>query len=192
MNRRTSHIRGLGWAILVVVTCGSAGWTQTGRAIEVSAAGSVGLPREKLETHVQQGYGGSLGLNLASRSVSPGAISFGLNLNCDLMPADRDDRADLSFLAGGLGLRLSLANPHSDHLYLSLIGGWSRVGWSEIVAEGRSVPSVTESGPFLSPGLGLAYKRTGLSPFVQLEYVVVSGTRIGNYEFLRISAGARL
>jgi len=191
MSRRTCHIHGSGLALAIVLALCLSGRAQTKSGFEIGLAGSVGLPQNQLGDRTNQGYGGSFGLTHSAASASSGAVAFGLNVTYDFLPADRDGRADLTFLAGGLSIRLSLADPQGDHIYLLMIGGWSRVKWGEHQVERATITGVTENGPYVSPGIGLLYRRTKLSPFFQLEYVVVSGKRIGNYEFLRFSAGAR-
>jgi hypothetical protein len=165
---------------------------QEGRPIRFYIAGGVHQAIGELREQVKTGYGGSAGLGLLPGSHSTGNIELVLRGQYDFFPSNSLHGPNISFVSGGLELKLNHVDDQSIIYYLLLGTGYSHTEWSSYQSAGTEIPETAKNNPYLSPGMGMEFTKQTLSPFVQVRLVLVSGQRIGNYYFVRAFLGIKL
>lgn len=164
---------------------------QESRPIRVYVAGGMLQAIGDFREYAETGYGGSLGLGLAPRSLSASGIELVLRGQYDRYSSEGSSRPDITFASVGLDWKFNRTGRQGMTHYLVLGGGFSNARWSSFETAGMEIGKVTENNFYLSPGLGLEFRASGLSPFVQARLVYVSGKLIEKYYSIRAFGGIK-
>ncbi len=163
------------------------------RSVHLYVSGEINEPVDRLGSRVETGYGGSLALSFAPRSLSPeGAIEFTLRGRYDVFKATATNDRDFDFASLGLGIKFNVDPGHSTNYYLLLEGGPTLTRWKSFTAGGRIISRKTTTNYHLSPGIGIEFIRPSMTPFAEFRLMNVAGELIGDYFFLSASFGVRL
>ncbi|MCP4685144.1 MAG: hypothetical protein GY867_06800 [bacterium] len=162
------------------------------RSVHLYVSGGINEPVDRLGSRVETGYGGSLGLSYAPRSLSPeGTIEFTLRGRYDVFKAIAANDRNFDFVSASLGIKFNVDSGQRTNYYLLLEGGPTLTRWKSFSVGGLTLPQKTTTNYHLSPGLGIEFVRPDMTPVVEFRIVNVAGELIGDYFFFSASFGAR-
>ena len=162
------------------------------RLVRVYAGGGACLPVSNLADQTKAGYSGTLAVGFIPTFLSSGDIEVVLRGQYDLLPTASNRRPDVSFMSVGVDWKLNLDPRQPTNVYFVVGGGFTHTIWHEVDKEDFRVPEFTQNHLYGSGGLGIEFLRKGVSPWVEFRLANVTGERMGNYYFFRLSAGLKL
>jgi len=175
----------LGWILATATPL----LAQDGKATNFYIGGSANEGLTGLGDRVSTGYGGSAGFGLIPRPLSSGDIEFILKVSYDFLPTNLDSGPDFTFIRAGLDFKLRFWPSRTTTPYFAVGGGVSFNEWSSFERDGLTIEEITETKPFIAPGLGIEFRQKKVSPFFELRIVSISGQRIGDYRYIRATGG---
>lgn len=162
------------------------------RSAYLYVAGGINEPVDRLGSRVETGYGGSLTLSHAPRSLSSeGAIEFVLRGRYDIFKADADNDRDFDFASVGLGVKFNFDPGEQTNYYLLLEAGPTFTRWKDFTAGNSVIPGKTTTNYHVSPGLGVEFVRRHATPFTEIRLTNVAGELIGDYFYFSASFGVK-
>lgn len=161
-------------------------------SIRLYGLAAIGQGLTSLGDRAGTGVGGALAIGYSPGNKSAEDIELRIRAGYDFLPANNESSPDFSLVTLGLDLKLNIKGLRRRNLYFLLGGGAGFIRWSAFESSGLKVESESETKLYLSPGIGIASVRAGLSPFLQIRLFRILGPPTGDYQFLSLGVGVRL
>lgn len=169
---------------------------QETQRVSIAAGGGGNLSIGNLSDYGQEGAHGMVRLGYIPIPNTAKEVELGLSGAYFVIPTDRATTGDVTFILGGLDLRLYAWKMGSSRMYVTMGAGVARVAWDRFPNQ-TPPPGVdqkfTSTSPYGAGGLGIELGRKGSPiPFIETALTNVSGPKFGNLYTLRLTGGLRL
>lgn len=163
--------------------------------VSIAAGGGGNLSIGNLSDYGQEGVHGLVRLSLVPIPNTAEEVELGLSGAYFVIPTDRATTGDVTFIFGGVDLRLYAWQMGSSRIYVTMGAGIARASWDRFPDQNPS-PGVAEkftaTSPYGAGGLGIELGRESRPiPFIETAITNVSGPKFGNLFTFRLTGGLR-